>query len=115
MTIPSLYETEDVPMLDKTVHVHYFVAAADWWLFELDPETGNALAFVCLGDPAMAEVGYVNISELEATRIPQQVGQSTVDIVIERDIHWNPQPVSEAIPKALHRSWWASAEEPTTT
>lgn len=102
-------------MLDKAVHAHYFVGGADWWVFEYDPETGNALAFVNLGDPSMAEVGYVSLIELEATRIPQRVGESTVEVVIERDIHWEPKAVSEAIPKPLHRSWWASAEEPTTT
>jgi hypothetical protein len=114
VTIPALYETEDVPMLDKVVHAHYFVGGSDWWVFEYDAQTGNALAFVCLGDPQLAEVGYVNIPELEAVRVPVKVSGGQLEVVIERDIHWEPKPVSVAIPKSLHRSWWQAAEKPTT-
>lgn len=115
VTIPALYETEDVPMLDKVVHAHFFVGGSDWWVFEYDPEGQRALAFVCLGDPQLAEVGYIYLPELEELRVPVKVSGADIEIVIERDIHWEPKPVSEAIPRHLHRSWWQSAEEPTTT
>ena len=38
VTIPAIYATEDVPMLDKVVHAHYFIGSSDWWVFEYDPE-----------------------------------------------------------------------------
>jgi hypothetical protein len=59
--IPALYATEDVAERDKIVHLHYFVGGCDWWVVELDSIERPQLAFgyVCLGDPQMAEWGYI--------------------------------------------------------
>jgi hypothetical protein len=91
--IPALYATEDVAAADKVVHLHYFVGGCDWWVVELDSIERPQLAFgyVCLGDPQMAEWGYIPLDELaEVFRPPL--------IIVERDLHWMPRPAGEVIP-----------------
>lgn len=62
--IPPLYGTERTPERDKVVHLHYFSGRCDWWVLELDQAGRLAFGFACLGDPAMAEWGYINLHEL---------------------------------------------------
>jgi hypothetical protein len=88
--IPGLYETEDVPAPDKTLHVHYFVGGSDWWIAEYDPETGMAFGYACLGDPQGAEWGYPDLTELEAVAVQRGV------FVVERDLHWAPVKARDA-------------------
>jgi hypothetical protein len=50
-----------------------------------------AFGYVCLGDPQMAEWGYIDLHELaEVFRPPL--------IIVERDLHWMPRPAGEVIP-----------------
>jgi hypothetical protein len=82
--IPPLYATEKVDLPDKQLHAHYFVGGCDWYIAELDPETGRAFSF-CHGFPG--EWGYVDLAEMEAT-----VGAFSV---IERDLHFKPTTTRE--------------------
>lgn len=112
--VPDLYATDDIEPIDKTIHLHYFTGNCDWWIAEVDPDPKGALmfGFVCLGDPAMAEWGYVDLEELALVRAPgprvgvvqsselgddwrpvKHLGQ--LPIVVERDLHWKPKPFSE--------------------
>ncbi len=88
--IPALYETEDVPASDKTLHVHYFAGGCDWWLAEYDPITGTGFGYACLGDPQNAEWGYVDLTELETIMVQGGL------VVIERDLHWEPVKARDA-------------------
>ena len=36
--IPKLYETEDVPLKDKLIHLHFFIGGCDWYVAEYDGE-----------------------------------------------------------------------------
>ena len=83
-TIPALYATEDVPCAKKTLFAHYFYGSHDWYIAELDPETGRAFAY-CPGHPG--EWGYVDIAEMEAT-----VGAMSV---VERDLYFTPTTTRE--------------------
>lgn len=108
--IPALYATEDVPMLEKVVHAHYFVGVCDWWIFELDPEESRAFGFVCLGDEYSAEAGYIWLPEVEGLVLPvesEERGKTVpLALVVERDLGWVPRPVRDAIPERLHPYWW---------
>ncbi len=84
--IPRFYETEDTETAEKVLHLHYFGGSCDWWLTEYDPESHLGFGYACLGDPEMAEWGYVDLKELE----PVSVGL----VVIERDLHWAPRSVA---------------------
>jgi len=87
--LPALYATEGVDTPDKTVRVHYVAGGCDWWLVEYDPATGLGFGYACLGYSAGAEWGYIHLPELEAVRVHRGL------VVVERDLHWTPRPVSQ--------------------
>ena len=36
--LPRLYETEEVPLADKIMAMHFFLGGCDWWIVEFDGE-----------------------------------------------------------------------------
>jgi hypothetical protein len=104
-TIPTLYDTETVAAADKVIHLHYFVRDCDWWIAELDPDTGLAFGYACLhGDTTTAEWGYIDLTELEGLYQAAQVqtdrnGRPTrllPHLIVERDLHWTARPAGQA-------------------
>jgi hypothetical protein len=68
--IPRLYETEEIPLEDKLIYLHFFIGGSDWYIAEYD---GKDLFFgyaILNGDTEMAEWGYVSFKELRSLRIP---------------------------------------------
>lgn len=110
--IPALYAGESVPMLDKTIWAHYFVANSEWWLIELDPTRFVCFGFACLaGDDANAEFGNFSLFELENLKVtvPIHVGEQTLQFeqVVERDLDWQPKKIGDGgLPARFYRSWW---------
>ena len=103
--IPAQYATEDTPVAAKTLHLHYFVRDCDWWIAELDPDSGLAFGYACLhGDGANAEWGYVDLAELEGIYQPAHIQTDDAGrparilphLIVERDLHWTPQPAGRA-------------------
>ena len=86
--VPALGSTEgqgDAAM----VRAHYFVGGSDWWITEWDPATGEAFGFACLnGDTMNAELGYIDLRELEAVRVGGW-------LVVERDKYFDPITLGE--------------------
>ncbi len=96
LEVPPLYATEDTPAEDKLVVLHDFSAAGDWWITELDRETGEAYGYVRLAAfPEGAEWGYVSLPELEAVSAYGGL------VIVERDLWWEPVKFAD-IPDA-HR------------
>jgi hypothetical protein len=102
--IPALYATEDTPTAAKTLHLHYFVRDCDWWIAELDPDTGLAFGYACLhGDSTNAEWGYIDLDELESLYQPAHIqtddrgrpARILPHLIVERDLHWTPQPAGQ--------------------
>jgi hypothetical protein len=88
--IPALYGTESTSSEDKIVYAHYFSAGGDWWLTELDQESGEAYGYTKLAQfPEGAEWGYVDLHELE------QVNAHHGLVIVERDMDWTPTPFSQ--------------------
>ena len=107
---PALYATEGVAEADKVVYLHYFVGACDWWVVELDSIERPQLAFgyVCLGDPQMAEWGYIDLHELAGifrapvvTEVEERASLHAYTVVppliVERELGWTPRPAGEVI------------------
>ena len=86
--IPNLYSTEDTPLDDKIIYIHYFGSSQDWYIAELDQGTGLAFGYADLGF-GMGEWGEIYLPEIEAVK-----GQF---IPIERDLSFTPQKASEVI------------------
>ncbi len=87
-SIPALYNTENVPTRDKTVWVHYFGPSQDWYIVEVDQDTGLAFCYADLGFGS-GEWGYVDLTELEAVNVHNGL------VVIERDCYWTPVSASD--------------------
>jgi len=85
--IPGLYETEATPLAEKVLCIHYFVAGCDWYVAELDHETGLAFGYADLG-MGCPEWGYFDLVELEKT-VAHKL------FVIERDLHFTPKKARE--------------------
>ena len=85
--IPGLYETEDTPLAEKMLHIHYFIGGCDWYVAEIDHETGLAFGHADLG-MGFPEWGYFDLVEMEST-VANEL------FVIERDIHFTPQTAKE--------------------
>ena len=67
--LPKLYETENIPLKDKIIHLHFFIGGCDWYIAEYD---GADLFFgfaILNNDYEMAEWGYVSFSELKTIKI----------------------------------------------
>lgn len=88
-SLPALYSTEDTPLEEKIVVLHYFIANSDWYICELDPATGLAFGYAILNCSEFdAEWGYTNLYEAERVAI----STGSYDVYIERDLSWEPKP-----------------------
>lgn len=86
--IPTLYANESLDMDEVMILLHYFAGSSDWWISEVDHETGEAYGYVCLGgDSRSAEWGYISLPELENLRLTSPFLR-----LVERDLHWQPKP-----------------------
>jgi hypothetical protein len=67
--IPKLYATENIPLKEKEVHLHFFFGGCDWYVVEYD---GKDLFFgyaILHNDFMNAEWGYMSFSELKELSI----------------------------------------------
>lgn len=85
--LPKLYETEEVPLKEKVIHLHFFIGGCDWYITEYD---GDDLMFgfaILNNDFEMAEWGYISFQEL-----------LNIDIngfEIDRDLFWKQRPAKQ--------------------
>ena len=88
--IPKLYETEDTPLTDKLIHLHFFIGGCDWYIAEYDGED-LFWGFACLNqDLQNAEWGYISYPELKEIKIA-----GWLEIDCETEIAWRIRPASE--------------------
>jgi hypothetical protein len=67
--IPRLYETEEVPLREKQICLHFFIGGCDWYIAEYDGEDLFWGYAILNGDLEMAEWGYISFVELKRIRI----------------------------------------------
>jgi len=67
--IPKLYKTEWVPLLDKIVHLHFFIGNSDWYITEYDGEDTFYGYVILNGDKQYAEFGYISFQELKDIKV----------------------------------------------
>lgn len=85
--IPGLYDSEGTPLAEKMLYAHYFTGSADWYIAELDRETGEMFGRCDLG-LGFPEWGYVKIQDLAELRA--QLG-----LPVERDLDFKPRTARE--------------------
>ena len=67
--IPRLYETENIPVTDKLICLHFFLGGCDWYACEFDGKDTFWGFAIIDGDLLNAEWGYFTLSELKSIRI----------------------------------------------
>ena len=86
-TIPKLYQTEHVPLKDKTIYLHFFLEGCDWYICEHDG--GLFFGFACLnGDLQNAEFGFISFADLKALKV-------NGIYEVEHDEYWRVRPARE--------------------
>jgi len=88
--IPRLYETEEIPLQDKMIHLHFFIGGCDWFIAEFD---GDDLfwGFAVLNqDLQNAEWGYISFREMREIKI-----NGWLEIDCETEDVWQIRPASE--------------------
>lgn len=87
--IPKLYETEEIPLKEKLIHLHLFIAGSDWYVAEFD---GHDLfwGFAILnGDFRMSEWGYISFRELRELTV------CGIEVDCELPEYWKVRKASE--------------------
>jgi hypothetical protein len=86
--LPAFYSTEDVPLKDKVIVMHFFIGGCDWWACEYDPASQMFFGFAVLNNNLdMAEWGYFSLVELDEIRV--------TFIQVDRDLYWAPRKAIE--------------------
>jgi hypothetical protein len=85
--IPRLYETEEIPLADKIIHMHFFIGGCDWFVAEFDSEDLIFWGFVNLNDVQNAEWGYFGLQDLKSYNIR--------GVEIDFDLYWKVRPAKE--------------------
>lgn len=88
--LPGLYETEFIPLQQKAVHLHLFIADCDWYCIEFDGKDIFWGFAILHNDYRNAEFGYFSLSEM----MPIKVG-GYLEIDCELEEHWTVQPAIE--------------------
>ncbi len=87
--IPRLYETENIPLKDKLIYLHFFIFGSDWYIAEYDGEDLFFGYAILNGDTQCAEWGYISFAELKSISI------GGIEIDCEKEIFWRIKPASE--------------------
>lgn len=90
--IPNLYQTDNLPLKEILIHLHFFIGGCDWYVAEYDR---NDLFFgyaILNNDIDNAEWGYISFQELKSLKI----GWLEIDCELEEN--WSVRKASE-IPK----------------
>ena len=96
--LPAFYSTEQTPLKEKVVHMHFFLGGCDWYACEYNPEEKNFFGFVILNaDYESAEWGYFNLEELMSIKIKF--------LEVDRDLHFTPRKAIEVKEIRKAQSW----------
>jgi len=67
--IPRLYETENIPLEEKLIHLHFFIGGCDWYIAEYDGED-IFFGFTILNEDYLnAEWGYISFEEVRSIKV----------------------------------------------
>ena len=88
--IPKLYDTEEIPVQDKEIYLHFFLGGSDWFISETDGEDIMFGFCILNNDYEMAEWGYVSLSELRSIKI-----EGWLEVDCELEEHWKVRTAKE--------------------
>ena len=84
--LPGLYTTDQTPLPEKIIEMHFFIGGCDWFAAEYSFQDRIFFGYAILNDDLLnAEWGYFSFDELREVRIR--------GFEIDRDLHWRRQEV----------------------
>ena len=105
--IPKLYETEHVPLKEKLIVLHFFIAGCDWYIAEYDGDDIFWGFAILNEDYELAEWGYVSFSELKSIKLK---GWLEVDCEVEDA--WLVKKAREVDKIRIAHGWLKDNENP---
>lgn len=89
--LPKLYSTEQVDITEKVIQAKWFSPYNGWrwYAVEIDDDDSRCFGVV---HGFEVEWGYFDLNEMQAVK-----GWGGTVPGVERDVHWKPQTVREAI------------------
>ncbi|BDQ38759.1 hypothetical protein SYK_31190 [Pseudodesulfovibrio nedwellii] len=94
--MPRLYETEEISLENKEIHLHFFIGGCDWYIAEFDGEDTFFGYAILNQDYLNAEWGYVSFQELKDIKI------AWVEVDCETEAAWTIKRASR-IPEIRRR------------
>ena len=88
--IPRLYETEEVPLEGKLIHLHFFIGGCDWYIAEFDGEDLFWGYAILNNDFQNAEWGYISLSALKEIK-----SEGWLEVDCEPEKGWKVKKASE--------------------
>ncbi len=88
--IPKLYATENVPLKDKLIYLHFFIGGCDWYIAEYDGDDLFWGYAILNDDHECAEWGYISFQELKEIKI-----KGWLEIDCETEEIWSVKKASE--------------------
>jgi len=67
--IPRLFETEHIPIKDKLVYLHFYIADSHWWVVEYDGSDQFFCFCILNGDHFNSEWGYTSFKDLKNIKV----------------------------------------------
>ena len=98
--IPRLYDTENVPLKEKQVHLHFFIGGCDWYICETDGKDIMWGFCILNNDYQMAEWGYVSLSELRDIKI-----DGWVEVDCELEVLWKVKRAVDVARIRIAQGW----------
>ncbi|MBN1156542.1 DUF2958 domain-containing protein [Candidatus Woesearchaeota archaeon] len=96
--LPAFYSTEEVPLKEKMIHMHFFIGGCDWYAAEYDPKQQLFFGFAILNnDYDMAEWGYFSLRELDELKVKF--------LEVDRDLYFTPKKASEIEKIKIAERW----------
>lgn len=86
--LPKLYSTEETPLKDKVIHMHFFLGGCDWYVAEFDGQDIFFGYVILNGDRDMAEWGNFSFEEIKKLKLAS-------GLEVDRDLHWEPKPAGD--------------------
>ena len=105
--IPKLYATEETPLEEKLIHLHFFIAGCDWYVAEFDGEDLFWGFAILNEDYEMSEWGYISFQELKSIKV---MGWLEVDC--ETEDAWRVRRAVEVEKIRIAQGWPKEKDSP---
>jgi hypothetical protein len=103
--IPPLYRTEEIPLCEKVIYLHFFLGGCDWYIAEYDGKDLFWGFAILNNDLQMAEWGYISFSELKSLKV-----RGWIEVDCELDEFWKVRKACE-IEKIREGGNWRTPEQ----